>query len=166
MTKFTQQGVERMKSPKKTDKPNRKDKIHTIRRGLALDLRVSYSGSKTWRVLHYVNGRPRYEIIGTFPAVSVSEAYKKVSKFDPEAASKNATAGSFREVAQDFIVNYVDVEGLRSKREIIRCLDRYVYPQWGSRRFLTLAELTSPSCGSHQREAWPTSGQHGARHHQ
>jgi integrase len=135
MTRFTQQGVERMKAPAK---PNRIDKIHTIHRGLALALRISYSGSKVWRVLYYVNGKPRKATLGSFPKVSVAQAYKLARKFEPDTAEKKAKAGSFRDVAQDFITNYVDDEKLRSKDEIVRCLNKYVYPQWGARRFLEI----------------------------
>jgi integrase len=39
-------------------------------------------------------------------------------------------------VAQDFLTSYVDDKKLRSKKEIVRCLERYVYPKWGSRPFL------------------------------
>ncbi len=135
MTRFTQQGVERMKAP---PKPQRLDKIHTIDRGLALALRISYSGSKTWRVLYYVKGKPHTETLGKFPEVSVADAYKLARKFEPENATKKAEAGTFRDVAQDFITNYVEVEGLRSKREIVRCLERYVYPTWGPDRFVDI----------------------------
>lgn len=154
MTRFTQQGVERMKAP---PKPKQIDKIHTITRGLALALRISYSGSKTWRALYYVNGKPRTETLGKFPAVSVAEAYKKVRQFEPESAAKKAEAGTFRDVAQDFLTNYVEVEDLRSKREIIRCLDKYVDPQWGSRRFLDIGRADVAKLRDHIRE------QHGPR---
>jgi hypothetical protein len=84
MTRFTQQGVARMKAP---PKPQRIDKIHTITRGLGLALRLSYSGSKTWRVLYYVNGKPRTETLGEFPTISVAEAYRRARKFDAEKAT-------------------------------------------------------------------------------
>ena len=135
MTRFTQQGVSRMKAP---PKPQRIDKIHTIDRGLALALRLSYSGSKTWRVLYYVNGKPRTETLGKFPKVSVSEAYKKARKFDPEQASKKAEAGTFQQVAEDFITSYVDAEGLRWKPEIKRVLAKYIFPKWRTRKFVEI----------------------------
>ena len=141
MTQFTKLGVERMKAP---PKPQRVDKIHTIHRGLGLALRVSYSGSKTWRALYYVNGKPRTETLGKFPRVSVSEAYNLVCKFDPEAAGKKAKAGTFKEVAESFLATYVsglerkDGTPLRTKDEIVRCLKKYVYPTWGSLPFLKI----------------------------
>ena len=82
MTRFTQQGVERMKAP---PKPKRSTRSIPITRGLALALRISYSGSKTWRALYYVNGKPRTETLGKFPAVSVAEAYKKARSSSPRA---------------------------------------------------------------------------------
>ena len=73
-------------------------------------LRVSYSGSKTWRVLYYENGKPRYAKIGAFPDVGVKQAYVLAHQFDVKEAGKKANAGTFREVAEDFIASYVDVE--------------------------------------------------------
>ena len=136
MTRFTQQGVTRMKAP---PKPQRRDIIHTLDGGgRALALRVSYSGSKTWRVLYYVNGKPRTETLDKFPKMSVRAAYEAARKFEPESAEKKAKAGTFRDMAQDFISNYVEVERLRSQAEIVRCLTKYAYPQWGSRQFLEI----------------------------
>jgi integrase len=132
MTRFTQIGVAKLKAP---PKPQRIDKIHTIDRGLGLALRLSYSGSKTWRVLYYVHGQPRTQTLGKFPAVSVAEAYKKVRKFDPEAASKKVETGTFKQVAEDYVLNHVQAEGLRSEKELVRCLTKYVYPAWGSKPF-------------------------------
>lgn len=132
---FTQQGVKRMKAPAKTAKPNRIDKIDTITRGLGLALRVSYTGSKTWRALYYVNGKPRTATLGKFPKIGVSEAYKLARKFDPEAATKQAAVGTFRQIAEDYVLNHVQAEGLRSEKELVRCLTKYVYPSWGSKPF-------------------------------
>jgi integrase len=133
--RFTQVGVTRLRVPKS---PNRYRKIAKIKRGLGLVLLVSYSGSKTWRVLYYVNGKPRTKWLGEFPEISVSDAYDLACKFDPEHAEKKVAAGTVKEVAQDFITNHVEVAGLRSKDEIVRCLERYVYPKWDSRRFLDI----------------------------
>ena len=149
MTRFTQQGVQRLKVP---PKPQRYDKIHTLHRGLALVLRVSYSGSKLWQVLYYVNGKPRKAKLGTFPDVSVRKAYERLDKFEPESAEKKAKAGTFKDVAQDFITNYVEVEKLRSQAEIVRCLTKYVYPPWGSRRFLEIGRADVAKLRDHIRE--------------
>ena len=141
MERFTEMGVRKLKAP---PKPQRSDKIHTITRGLGLALRVSYSGSKTWRVLYYVNGRPSTKTLGKFPDVSVSEAYKRARKFDPEAASKQAAVGTFKQVAEDYLLNHVEAEGLRTKKEIVRCLNKYIYPSWAPSRSARYAEVRSP----------------------
>jgi integrase len=154
MTRFTKIGVERMKAP---PKPKRILKIHTIDRGLGLALRVSYHGTKTWRVLYYVDGQPRTKHLGKYPDVSVAEAYKKARQFDPESASKKAKAGTFRDVAYDFVRTYVDVERLRTRGEIVRCLNKYVYPAWGSRRFFDIGRSDVAKLRDHVRE------EHGAR---
>jgi integrase len=135
---FTQAVVSGLRIPKKSDKPNRYRKITRITPGLGLVLLVSYSGTKTWQVLFYENGKPRTKALGRFPEVGVKAAYDKARKFDTEKAIKKVKAGTFRKVAEDFITNYVEVEGLRSQPEIVRCLERYVYPEWGTRKFLEI----------------------------
>src|SRR4051794_32350858 len=134
--RFTQVGVDRLSIPKK---PKRYRKIANIKKGLGLMLLVSYSGSKTWHVLYYVNGKARTERLGEFPEVSVSEAYDLACKFEPADASKT-DVGTFQQVAEEFVTNYVnglERKGglpLRSKSEIERCLSKYVYPEWGTHR--------------------------------
>ena len=162
MTRFTQQGVERLKVP---PKPQRYDKIHTITRGLGLALRVSYSGSKIWRVLYYINGKPHTETLGKFPEVSVSEAYKKARKFDPEAAGKKAAVGTFKQVAEDYVANHVDQAGLRSKPEIVRCLTKYVYPTLGNTPFIKVRRGDVMSLRDDiEEQARQAAGQRGAHH--
>lgn len=133
MTRFTQQGVAKMKAP---PKPQRILKIHTLTRGLGLALRISYSGSKSWRALYYVHGQPRTKILGKFPDVSVAEAYKKARQFEPEI--KKAQADNFEQVAADFITSYVDDKKLRSKPEIERVLKKYILPEWRDRTFVEI----------------------------
>ena len=155
MFRFTQQGVQRLKVP---PKPKRYDKIHTLDGGgRALALRISYNGTKTWRVLYYVKGKPRTKTLDKFPKMSVKQAYESARKFEPESAAKKAEAGTLREVAQNFITNYVEVEKLRSQDEIVRCLTKYVYPQWGTRRFLDIGRADVATLRDHIRE------KHGAR---
>ena len=44
--------------------------IDTMERGLALVLVVSYGGTKTFRVMTYVHGRPQTRKLGTYPKLS------------------------------------------------------------------------------------------------
>ena len=103
-------------------------------------------------MLYYVNGKPRTETLDKFPKMSVKAAYEAVRKFEPESAEKKAKAGTFKEVAQDFITNYVEVEKLRSQAEIVRCLDKYAFPQWGTRRFLEIGRADVAKLRDHIRE--------------
>jgi integrase len=42
-------------------------------------------------------------------------------------------AGTFEQVAEEWIREHVDENGLRSKKEIVRQLTKYVYPEWAKR---------------------------------
>ena len=51
--------VRNVKRPRKDDLPNQVTYIDTLERGLALVLVVSYGGTRTFRVMTYVNGKAR-----------------------------------------------------------------------------------------------------------
>ena len=124
-----------MKAPPKTAKPNRIDKIDTITRGLGLALRVSYTGSKTWRVLYYVHGQPRTATLGKFPLSASRKRTRRPASSTPRLLARRPKTGTFREVAEDYVLNHVQAEGLRTNKEMVRCLTKYVYPTWGSKPF-------------------------------
>jgi integrase len=113
-------------------KPQPKEIQYTerLKKGLSLLLYVSPHGRKTWRVLFYQRGKPRGERLGVYPALSIANAKVAAYKFDPEAAIAAKEAGTFKEVALDWIVDHVDGQKLRTKEEIERRLERYVYPKW------------------------------------
>ena len=102
---------------------------------MTLALRCSYGGSKSWRVVYYVDGKPRVKTLGQYPELGVAAARKKAEEFDPKAAHASAEAGTFKEVAEKWIRRYVDAEKLRTKREIVRRLNYYVYPVWAKKPF-------------------------------
>ena len=104
-------------------------------------LYVSPSGTKTWRVLFYEAGRPRSKRLGTYPALSVQNARKRAFEFDPDHALASQRAGSFKAVAEQWIIEHVDKKRLRSKREIERRLAVYVYPHWEKRPIFDLNRL-------------------------
>ena len=101
-----------------------------LKKGLSLLLYVSPHGRKTWRVLFYRRGRPRGERLGVYPALSLAKAKEKAFEFDPDAAIAAKEAGTFKDVATDWIEDHVDGQKLRTKPEIVRRLERYVYPEW------------------------------------
>jgi integrase len=114
------------------------DHFEKLRRGLTLTLRLSYGGTKAWRVGYYVNGKPKAKTIGRYPEMGVKAARDTAYNFDPKAANAAAQAGSFREVAESWIKYYVERKGLRSQDEIERILNYYVYPQWERRPFFEI----------------------------
>jgi integrase len=121
-----------------------KDYYDAVMPGLIL--RVNYGGLKSWRALHYLkrvdsDGKhltiPTTAKLGKWPVLSLKDAREKARAFlaDPQKALAKADSGSFRDVAQNFIKRHVDEEKLRTKRDIVRCLEKYVYPHWGNRPF-------------------------------
>ena len=62
-TCFTEPGVRKMKPPAK----GQKDHFQKLDRGLTLMLRVSYGGTKAWRVVWYERGRSRVKTLGHYP---------------------------------------------------------------------------------------------------
>jgi integrase len=118
--------------------------IDTLERGLALVLVVSYGGTKTFRVLTYVNGKPVSYKLGTYGQqpgqLSLKEAKDKAWAYfeDPQKFKTKAETGSFKEVAEDWFKRHVEKKGLLSAREIRRQLDVYVYPKLAGTKFLDI----------------------------
>jgi integrase len=114
--------------------------IDTLERGLALALVVSYGGTKTFRVLTYRNGKARTRKLGSYPQISVKDARAKAREYwlNPPRFEAKASVGTFKEVAENWIKRYVDLHRLRSKPEIQRILEKYLYPEWADLSFLEI----------------------------
>jgi integrase len=138
---FNEDNVAKLDLP---EKGSQVDWFDTYLPGLVL--RVNYGGRKTWRALYYVrrerNGRtisePRTHALGQYPILSVKQARAAAAKFlaDPQAALNQVQAGSFKEVAENFLKRHVSK--LRSAEEIERALIKYVYPAWRDRPFTNI----------------------------
>jgi integrase len=139
-TNFTEAAVEKYKLPPQGAQI---DYFEKLMKGRTLVLRLSYGGSKTWRVGYYVNGRPRAKSIGHYPELKVAAARKAAREFDPKAAYAAAQAGNFREVAESWLRLYVHDKKrtLRTAPEIERILRVYVYPHWAGRPFFEIKRL-------------------------
>jgi integrase len=133
--RLSEEGVRKLKPPLKTDRIKQVPYFDTVYPGLVLW--VSYGGTKTWRCMYYVNRKPRSQKLGRYPMLSVKLARKKASEFsyDPHAALKQARAKTFEAVAADFMTRHVEAEGLLTKKEIERRLNKYVLPHWKDRLF-------------------------------
>jgi hypothetical protein len=97
--RLTEEGVRKLK-------PTPDKQIDYFDTGLpGLVLRVSYGGTKTWRALYYVNRKPRMHKLGRYPTLKLKPARDVARKFleDPQRALARSTAGTFQEVAEDFV---------------------------------------------------------------
>ena len=79
-----------------------------------LILRTNYGGAKVWRALYYLkrvdsDGKhltiPTTYKLGRYPVLSLKQARERAREFlaDPEKAKNKADAGTFKDVAQNFI---------------------------------------------------------------
>jgi integrase len=139
--RLTEASVQRMPLPAKGKQDDHYDAVMP-----GLILRVNYGGAKVWRALYYLkrideNGKhltiPTTFKLGRYPVLSLQQARQKAREFlaDPDKAKSKAEAGTFKDIAENFIKRHVDASKLRSKGEIVRCLAKYVYPHWGNRSF-------------------------------
>jgi integrase len=150
--RLTEEGVRRLRPPlMRHDAKGRpigsRDYFDSVMPGLVL--RVNYGGRKVWRALYYVkvtdqdgkrHTEPRTRPLGLYPQLNLKEARDKARLFlaDPHKALAHSGAGSFKEVADNFLKRHVEASELRSKSEIERCLNKYVYPQWQHQPFREL----------------------------
>jgi integrase len=74
--------------------------------------------------------------------MGVKAARDAACAFDPKAASQRAEAGSFKEISESWIKRYVDERKLRSRPEIVRQLECYVYPRWATEKFFDIGRST------------------------
>ena len=114
--------------------------LDTRERGLALTLIISYGGTKAFRVLTYRNGKQHSVKLGTYPQLSVKDAWSKARAYfaNPQQFEAAAETGTFKDIAEQWIRRHVEASKLRTQREIERCLKVYVYPKWGDRNFLAI----------------------------
>jgi integrase len=128
-TTFTERGVSTLPLPPMGQQA---DYFEKLRRGLTLTLRLSYGGSRSWRVGYYVNGKPKAKTIGHYPEIGVAAARKAAFSFDPKAATAAAEAGSFKDVAEKWLHHHRHLRALAQAERMLRV---YVYPQWERKPF-------------------------------
>jgi integrase len=132
--------VRNVKLPKKHDHPNQIMYLDTTERGWALQLIVSYGGSKTFRAMRYVNGQPRSIKLGLYPQMSVKQArdLARAHFENPQKFADQAAVGSFKAVGDNWLKRHVEANQLISGDELRRHLDKYVYPKWKDRPFIEI----------------------------
>jgi integrase len=109
-----------------------------LQKGLSLMLYIGAENTKkqgttakTWRVLFYHQGKPRAKKLGTYPELKVEAARDAAREFKPAREIAAKAAGTFEEVAEKWLDEYVRKKRLRSEAEIVRQLKTYVYPILG-----------------------------------
>jgi integrase len=114
--------------------------IDTLERGLALELVVGTTGSRTWRVITYRNGKAQSRKLGAYPAMALMEAREAAKAYwtNPGKYDAQAQTGSFQEIAEKWVHRHVEGNKLRSGAEIKRILAQYVYPKWKDTPFLEI----------------------------
>ena len=163
--RLTEKGVAKLKPPPQGKQIDYYD-AHTS----GLILRVNYGGSKIWRALYYVrrtnqHGKtvsiPTTFKLGRYPHLKLKEARVKAVKFlaDPQQGKEKAESGTFKDVAENFLVRHVKARGkeLRTAYEVERVLRKYVLPRWQARPFADIRRSDIAALLDHVEDA------HGAR---
>ena len=120
-----------------------------------LELRVTTSGVKTWR-LHYTrrsDGRRRAVSLGAYPALSLKAARSKAKGFQAEIDNEEIKADpasdrqirrqsqTFSEIADDWLDRHARPnKSPRSVRDDISMLDRHIRPRIGAMRANEIAK--------------------------
>jgi integrase len=127
-------------------------------------LRVMPSGTKTFvAVCRDVWGKQQWVTVGgTELTVEQSrekarEIIRRVRSGLPAFEPPPIQPDTYNAVAQNFLVRHVEKEGLRSKDEIKRVLDKYILPVWGSRDFISIGRTDIAHLLDHVEDA------HGSR---
>lgn len=109
-------------------------------------VRVTPSGARSFvAVSRDAFGKQVWANIGTSDVLTIDEARERaraaikrikagLSAIEPPAVKPN----SFKAVAENWLKRHVAAKKLRSEREIKRSLEKYVYPRWADRDFISI----------------------------
>jgi len=111
-----------------------------------LYVRVQPSGAKSFvTVARDPYGKQVWTTIGAADVLGVDEArdlaretIKRVRQGLPATEPPPARPDSFKAVAENWLKRHVAAKRFRSEYEIRRVLERYVYPHWGNRDFISI----------------------------
>lgn len=130
---MTKLGVERLKPPAK----GQVDYFDTVMPGLLL--RVSYGGTKAWRVIYYKATKAKYVTLGRYPAIDLIDARNKARDIlklvaeggDPKTP-KSRAPDTIDKLLEEFVEKHVK-PNCRTSREIERLLRKEVLEPWKGR---------------------------------
>lgn len=106
-----------------------------LARGCSLALTVGHGGTKSFQVITYRNGKPQWKTLGVYPELSLQKAREAARTYHLTPARFEKQAKSFKQVSEEWFNLHVLAKGLRSQNELRRHLERYVYPEWATRKF-------------------------------
>lgn len=110
-------------------------------------VRVSPNGTKSYSVVRRDprTGKQVWATVGVADAMKIDEArdrarvaLQRIGQGLPAIEPLPEVVESFKAVAQNWIKRHVEAKGLRSRPEIERSLERYVYPHWQNREFVSI----------------------------
>jgi integrase len=106
-------------------------------------VRVTPGGSKSFvAVASSPTGKQRWITLGPCDAMSIDAARAKardvLARVRAGLPPVEAPGETFGDVAANWIKRHVERQGLRSRYEIARLLDRHVLPKWRDREFLSI----------------------------
>ena len=108
-----------------------------------LYVRVTPNGTKTFvAVTRDPYGTQVWHTIGGTDLLTIHDAreearaiIKRIKRGDPAKQAPPAQPDSFKSVAENWLRRHVDENELRTKPEIKRILDKYLFPKWAERPF-------------------------------
>jgi integrase len=109
-------------------------------------VRVQPSGSKSFvAVARDPYGKQVWANVGAADVLKIDdareqarEAIKRIKAGQPAFEPPPVKPDTFKAVAENWLKRHVAAKQLRSEHEIRRVLEKYVYPQWGDRDFISI----------------------------
>src|SRR5262245_30482055 len=109
-------------------------------------VRVHASGARAFVVVaRDPHGKQVWRNIGSADVLGIDEAreqardaIKRIKAGLPAIEPSKVKPDSFRSIAENWLQRHVRAKKLRTEREIARTLERYVYPRWQDRDFISI----------------------------
>ena len=121
--------------------------------GAGLTFTLSSRGTATWVLRYHFGGKQREITLGRYPDLSLKDARRRATEERVAIANgknvalekrrekiANATAGTFKELAEDYLVRVAPSLALASQKETKRYLKKDIYPRIGG---LRVKDITS-----------------------
>jgi integrase len=106
-------------------------------------VRVQPSGAKSFiAVSRTPDGKQVWTTIGATDVINIAQARTSardiIGRVRAGKPAIEAKAETFGDVAANWLKRHVEPNGLRSRKEIVRLLERHVFPAWRDREFVSI----------------------------